>query len=419
MGRYRTNTKIKGRSRTIKVRGRFPPRRLMPFLAACVIVLRFFLSPPYAAGVKELLSGMIPNEFFHSVLSAQPFLDASGGTGRQDESITLWSAAIRSQSPVLAGEKHELTSLDGGGGAGNDDRDDSTVSAGLSETLNDKNDGADERQDGFQSITGPDLDPEIRNITVIPASPDGYEYADGVYIKNGTGKSVDVAAMLEDTPLPGFSTGNTILIVHTHASEAYYPDGEDIYEPTDTERTEDENYNVIRVGDEMADILTSRGYNVIHIREIFDYPSYNGSYTRTLEAIEAAIAENPGICMVLDIHRDAMIAADGSAYRTVTEIDGRNAAQVMLVMGTNEGGLEHDGWRQNLTLASHLQQKAEQNNPTLMRPISLSPSRYNQHATPGSMIVEVGTSGNTLREALYAAQLFTFSLCDLLDGMCG
>lgn len=261
-----------------------------------------------------------------------------------------------------------------------------------------------------------DLDPNIRTVTVAPGSTDGYCFSDGVYIKNGTKFDVDVRSYLE--AVPEFEKKPHILIVHTHACEAYYPDGDDMYEPTDVERTEDTNFNVVRVGDELEKLLSERGFSVEHIREIFDYPSYNGSYTRTLKAIQSALDEDSDISIVIDLHRDAIEGADGSTWRTVSDVDGKLAAQSMFVVGTDEGGLQHPNWRQNLLLAVHLQKYITDRYPTLMRPITLSPSRYNQHATSGSLILEVGTSGNTLDEALYSIQLLGGAMCDFLEELC-
>jgi len=53
-----------------------------------------------------------------------------------------------------------------------------------------------------------------------------------------------------------------------------------------------------------------------------------------------------------------------------------------------------------------LQEAVNMRHPTLMRPVSLVKERYNQHLTPGSVILEVGSSGNTLQEALAAIRLF-------------
>lgn len=263
-----------------------------------------------------------------------------------------------------------------------------------------------------------DIDPTIRTITIAPSSPGGYDYGSSVYIKNETSHSIDVDSYLNAKPVIDFAEDKpVVLIVHTHTSEAYYPDDEYSYVPTDVERTEDKNYNMVRIGDSLSALIEARGYSTLHIRDIFDYPSYPGSYTRTLAAIEKAIAENPSIRIVIDVHRDAMVAASGDVYRTVAEIDGEKAAQIMLVVGTNEGGLRHPEWKKNLTFAIHLQKQIADDYPLLMRPINLRKERFNQHATNRSLLVEMGTSGNTLGEALYSTELFAKSLCDLMDSL--
>ena len=109
--------------------------------------------------------------------------------------------------------------------------------------------------------------------------------------------------------------------------------------------------------------------------------------------------------MVLDLHRDAL-GADGVVYKTMAEEEGTVASQIMLLSGSDESGLSHPDWRENLTLALYLQERVSMRHPTLMRPVSLVPQRYNQHLTHGSLIIEVGSSGNTLQEALAAIRLF-------------
>ena len=144
---------------------------------------------------------------------------------------------------------------------------------------------------------------------------------------------------------------------------------------------------------------------MLHDREIYDYPSYTGSYTRSGEAVERYLAEYPDIAVVLDVHRDAL-GSEGVVYKTMAEEDGVVASQIMLLCGTDESGLEHPDWQENLALALYLQEAVGRRHPTLMRPVSLVPQRYNQHLTTGSLILEVGSSGNTLQEALAAVRLF-------------
>ena len=241
--------------------------------------------------------------------------------------------------------------------------------------------------------------------------PDGSEIrattiTGGLSVRNGTGYELDVGAILDEGPsvrLP--AEGPQILIIHTHASEAYTPAGLDRYEASDVCRTEDARYSIIRVGDELCGIYEAAGLRVVHDQNIYDYPSYTGSYARSGAAVEEWLAEYPGIAVVIDMHRDAL-GSDGVVYKIMAEESGSVASQVMLLCGSDKSGLEHPNWRSNLALALYLQDAATQRYPSLMRPVELVPQRYNQHLSPGALILEVGSSGNTLQEALAAIRLF-------------
>lgn len=228
----------------------------------------------------------------------------------------------------------------------------------------------------------------------------------GMRITNDTGYTVDMSALINEglnISLPRDEP--QILIIHTHGSEAYTPDSLNMYYPTDPGRTEDTDFNVIRVGDELAEALEACGLNVIHDRGLYDYPSYSGSYTRCGEAVETYLAKYPSIRIVIDLHRDALGTGD-VVYKTVAEAREGTSSQIMLLVGTGENGLAHPNWKENLKLALLMQSAASQKYSTLMRPIALVQPRYNQHLTEGSLIMEVGSSGNTLDEALAAVRLF-------------
>ncbi len=228
----------------------------------------------------------------------------------------------------------------------------------------------------------------------------------GLTIKNETHYTIDPDKLLAQGPQVTLPEGEVqILIVHTHGSEAYTQAGLDHYEANDSNRTADTEYNIIRVGDELAKLLEASGLRVLHDREIYDYPSYTGSYTRSGAAVEKYLEDYPSITVVIDLHRDAL-GSDDVIYKTMAEEEGVCASQVMLLVGSDDSGLEHPNWRTNLSLALYLQQAVTAKHPTLMRPVSLVRERYNQHLTPGSMIIEVGSSGNTLQEALAAIRLF-------------
>ena len=240
--------------------------------------------------------------------------------------------------------------------------------------------------------------------------PDAFEIraADlsGTKLNNRTQLELDLAALAaEGLSLTLPSDGPQVLIVHTHSSEAYTPDGTDRYEASDPYRTEDRTQSVVRVGDALAAALEARGLTVLHDREIYDYPSYTGSYGRSGAAVERYLAEYPTVRVVIDLHRDALGSGD-VVYKTQAELGGRTSAQAMLLVGTGENGLWHPTWRENLKLALYLQSAVSERCPTLMRPIELVPERYNQQLSTGMLILEVGSTGNTLREALTAAELF-------------
>ena len=133
-----------------------------------------------------------------------------------------------------------------------------------------------------------------------------------------------------------------------------------------------------------------------------------------MKTAQAYLKKYPGIKMIIDVHRDAIVYGDGTKAKVLTEIDEKKAAQLMFVIGTNAGGLEHPLWEKNLCTAVKLQAAIEQKYPGLMRGINLRKERFNEHLTTGSMILEVGTSGNTLSESLYSAQLAAKVIADTL-----
>lgn len=236
----------------------------------------------------------------------------------------------------------------------------------------------------------------------------------GLSIKNETDYSPDINAILANGPqlsLP--AEGPQILIIHTHGSEAYTQVPGEEYEESDAFRTEDREKNIIAVGDRLTEIFTECGLNVLHDRGIYDYPSYTGSYTRSGEAVESYLADYPSIKIVIDVHRDALGSGD-VIYKTEAAIAGKSSSQVMLLVGTGENGLPHPYWKENLKLAMYMQKAMDDNYPTLARPIALKSERYNQHLTQGSMILEVGSSGNTLSEAMCAIELFGQSVGEAL-----
>ena len=206
-----------------------------------------------------------------------------------------------------------------------------------------------------------------------------------------------------------------ILILCTHATESYYETGTFYYSPAFTgARNADINKNVVLIASELKITLEKYGVPVIQSLKIHDEISYQNSYMRSLETMNAYLQEYPSIKYVIDVHRDSMITQTGEKYKPTININGKNAAQIMMVVGTSEGGAHHPDWTDNLTFAAYMQQKLNDKYPMLARPINLRSARFNQHVTKGSIILEVGSCGNSFDEALYSAKLFGECLAELI-----
>ena len=226
---------------------------------------------------------------------------------------------------------------------------------------------------------------------------------------------VDTLALLQQ-PLEWELQGDapTVLILHSHGTESF--EKESGYTETSPYRTLDTGYNMVSIGDRVAEILEAGGVRVIHDRTLYDYPAYNDAYSNARRAIETHLAENPSICLVLDLHRDAAEDAQGNQKSSTLTVSGKECAQLMLVMGSDKGSLSYPNWEKNLALAVKLQAQMEQTFPGIMRPVKLVTSRYNQDLSTGALLIEVGTAGNTHEQALMAAQCLAEGILALENG---
>lgn len=361
------------------------PNVLRRATALCLALIGCWLLSLAAPG-SSLLQSLGGNaRLVSAALTAQ--LDPGGAT--RDDGKPAWARLLLGESALLAGWQHKGE-----------------------QTLSSEGDDADD-SDTPPAATQNQIVEKSFKVT----DEAGYARADDVYILNRTDLPLDVAAVAAMSPGIALSKGDApqILIMHTHGSEAYAQDGADVYQESGTARTTDLNYNIIRVGDEIERIFTEMGFSVLHDRTLYDYPDYNGAYDRSREAVKRYMAENPSIQIVLDVHRDALVGQDGTVYKPVTEIDGAKTAQILFVMGSNDGGLDHPNWQNNLSLAMRMQHRMNTLWPGLSRPINLRASRFNQQLCKGSILVEVGAHGNTLQEALAGARLFARSAGQVLQ----
>ncbi len=238
----------------------------------------------------------------------------------------------------------------------------------------------------------------------------------GIATTNRSGTTVDVAAALARDLTVGWEQTDApqVLILHTHTTEGYMTYEADYYNATDRQRTHDHTRNVCAVGEAVRLTLAAYGIVAIHDTTVHDNPVYSGAYGRSAEVAQSYLEQYPTIRVVLDLHRDSVAEGD-AVVRPVATVEGKQAAQMMLITGVvSTDALPHPHWEQNLTLSTHWQAALDAVSPDLMRPLNLTASRYNQHLSPGWVLVEVGAEGNTVAEAVYAAQILGRTLAELL-----
>ena len=240
-------------------------------------------------------------------------------------------------------------------------------------------------------------------------------------IKNNTRQTVADIAAEAAQPLPFAiekdSAAPQVLIMHTHATEDYRLSAGLWFTPGDGARSTDRSINMCAVGRVMADTLNAAGICTLHDETLNDYPSYTGSYANSRAVVQQYLAQYPSIKVVLDVHRDAIETEGGSRMAPVCTVDGRQAAQVMIICGCDNGGsVRLPGWRQNLRFAAAWERSMEGMYPGFTRPVLFSYRFYNQDLTTGSLLIEIGGHGNNLNEALYAGQLAANGLVQALLG---
>ncbi len=265
--------------------------------------------------------------------------------------------------------------------------------------------------------------PLVENISqpavnkTVSAKGGALSVGEDVTINNETSYSLDLKAL--NAPAPAFKIKKTddplVLIVHSHATESYAPTENYTFFHSSEDRCINPDYNMVRIGKELAGELEKRGIGCVHITDLFDYPEYNNSYARSCKGVLAALEKNPSIKIVLDLHRDSIVTKEGVKTKLTTTIDGKSVAQLMLVVGTDELGLAHEDWQTNLKFAVDFQKCLLKEEKNFARPINLRTSRFNGHTCPGAVIVEVGTGGNTIEEALASAKYISSAVKRLVD----
>ncbi len=215
----------------------------------------------------------------------------------------------------------------------------------------------------------------------------------------------------KDMSLDMSTGGYKVLIYHTHSSEAYADS-----------RAGEVDDTIVGLGQQLADILTDTyGIPVYHDTTEYDMMTgvldRNASYDYSRAGVSEILAENPEIEVMIDLHRDGV--PDGT--HLVTEVNGKDTAQIMLINGMcrDEEGNDVDYWSNdnkvdNMALALQTYLAGRGNYGDIMRKIYISTSRYNMDLMPHAMLAEIGAQTNTVQEAKNAMEPFAAMLAKVL-----
>ena len=227
------------------------------------------------------------------------------------------------------------------------------------------------------------------------------------YLNNETAYKPNVNALLKIDVAAKPTQEPLVLVLHTHTSEGYLGETATYLEGDlgNLTYTKEEERNVLAVGKAFIAALNKNGITAIHCTVMHDESGLSGSYERAAASIAFFLTHYPSIRYVVDLHRDAILTAEGEYVRAATEIDGKSVAQILPVVGSNAGGWEHDEWEGNLALALQLRQELNQNDIALCRPVMLRNHTYNQELAPYAILLEIGTGANSIDEAIAAATL--------------
>ena len=189
-----------------------------------------------------------------------------------------------------------------------------------------------------------------------------------------------------------------ILIYHTHTHEAYEKKAADEYIETSAWRTKNNKYNIVRVGEELARLLTERGFTVIHDTTDHELSDLSTAYTRSLQTMEKYIGE---IDVFIDLHRDAYYKdSSGNPFSLKTEAG--DFARLMCLVGNGKGFDDEMHYTENYALATLLTGEINESVPGLCRPVMVKDGRYNQHLSEKSLLIEVGHNQNSIDQAIDA-----------------
>lgn len=216
----------------------------------------------------------------------------------------------------------------------------------------------------------------------------------------------------KDMKITHDSSSPQILIFHTHSQEKF------------ADSTDDDSTSILGVGDYLTELLTGKGYNVIHDRSVYDYVDgkldRSKAYTYAEQGTESILESNPSIEVVIDLHRDGV----ADTTHLVTEVDGRQMAKIMFFNGISYSNVKgninylYNPYRDdNLAMSLQMHLIGEAYYPGFLRRNYINAYRYCLHERAKSMLIEAGAQTNTFEEVKNAMEPLADMLDKLLTGV--
>lgn len=203
-----------------------------------------------------------------------------------------------------------------------------------------------------------------------------------------------------------------VLIFHTHSQEGFADsiDG-------------DVSTTIVGVGEYLTQLLNAKGIPTIHDTGVYDIINgkldRSNAYEYAETAVRQILAENPSVEVVIDLHRDGV----GEGTHLVTEIDGKQTAQIMFFNGLSRtrtnGELEYlynPYIQDNLAFSLQMKLACEQTYAGFARKTYLRGYRYSLHMMPKSLLIEAGAQTNTVEEMRNAMEVLAEVLYQVLLG---
>lgn len=224
----------------------------------------------------------------------------------------------------------------------------------------------------------------------------------GITIYDYSSKNIDYLKLFERN-INLTKKSDPVLIYCSHTSETYTNSENFKFDYSGNYRTKDAQYNMLSVASIMSNRLKDKGITTVLDTTPHDYTSYDNAYKNSMKTINNNLEKYSRFGVLVDVHRDA---AGDLTFGPETVINGKKVAQLMLVVGVGYSGYPNEHWEENLALALQITKLGEEMYPGLFRQVLVRDARYNQHLRGGSLLVEVGATGNTLEEAYYGIRCF-------------